>query len=283
MKKIAIVTDSTCDLPDALLEKYEIKILPLRIIYSNKEFRDRIEISGKEVYEKLDHEIPKTSLPSPEDVHNLFKKLQEQRYTHVLAILISGALSGTYNMVKNFSDKFNELKIELLDSKSLTMGLGFPVLEAARELRKTNDFSKICERAKEAMSKSKVFYVLKTLDYLRRGGRIGVLEGTVGEILGIKPIISIDQEGKYYAYAKVRGRKKSIEQLYEIIKEKSKDKKVNVAVMHGDAEEEARDLLKRIKEFRNVDETFFGPISPVLGIHTGPGLIGLITYEVIEE
>lgn len=282
MNKIAIVTDSTCDLPDEILEKYDIKILPLRIIYSNKEFRDRIEIFPKEVYEKLEIEIPKTSLPSPEDVNNLFKELQEQGYTHVLGILISSALSGTYNMVKNFTNKFNELKIELLDSKSLTMGLGFSVLEAAKEVRKTNDFSKVCKKAKEVMKHSKVFYVLKTLDYLRKGGRIGVIEGTVGELLGIKPIISIDEEGKYYAHAKVRGRKKSIEELYKIIKEKVADKKVNVAVMHGNAEREGLDLLERIKEFSNINETFFGPISPVLGVHTGPGLIGLITYDIVE-
>ncbi len=280
MNKIAIVTDSTCDLPDDVIEKFDIKMLPLRVIYSHGEFRDRIEISPREVYENLSNEIPKTSLPVPADVIALFQELEDQGYTHILAILISSGLSGTYNMVKKISDDFNKFKIELLDSKSLTMGLGFPVIEAARELIKYNDFQKVIDKAYEVINKTHTYYVLKTLEYLRKGGRIGAVEGTVGEFLGIKPIISIDDEGKYYTYCKVRGRKKSINELYKIVREKVEGKMINVAIMHGNDEKEATRLLERIKEIGNVNEIFVGQISPVLGIHTGPGLMGVVTYEV---
>lgn len=280
MNKIAIVTDSTCDLPDDVIEKFDIKMLPLRVIYSYGEFRDRMEISPREVYENLSNEIPKTSLPVPADVISLFQELEDQGYTHILAILISSGLSGTYNMVRKISDDFNKFKIELLDSKSLTMGLGFPVIEAARELIKYNDFQKVIDKAYEVINKTHTYYVLKTLEYLRKGGRIGAVEGTVGELLGIKPIISIDNKGKYYTYCKVRGRKKSINELYRIVKEKVEGKMINVAIMHGNDEKEASKLLERIKEIGNVNEIFVGQISPVLGIHTGPGLMGVVTYEV---
>ncbi|QXM05577.1 DegV family protein [Crassaminicella indica] len=280
MEKIAIVTDSSCDLPDEVVKNYDIKIIPLRIIYSKREYRDRIEICADEVYEKLENEIPKTSLPSPEDVNDLFKKLQEQGYTHVLGIFLSSALSGTYNMIKKLAEAFKGLKFKLVDSKTLSMGLGFLVLKAAEEIKKSNDFLKAYEMTEKAIKNSSLFFVLKTLDYLRKGGRIGLVEGTIGELLGIKPIISVDEEGKYYPYAKVRGRKKSIEELYKIIKEKLKDKKCKIAVMHGYAEKEAQKLIEKIKEIENVEDAFFGQISPVLGVHTGPGLIGVGVFEV---
>ncbi|QZY56275.1 DegV family protein [Crassaminicella profunda] len=280
MNKIAIVTDSSCDLPDEVVQEYDIKILPLRIIYSSKEYRDRVEISAEEVYGKLEEEIPKTSLPSPEDVTDLFERLKEEGYTHVLGLFISSGLSGTYNMVKNLTDSFKELEIKLLDAKNLSIGLGFIVLQAAKEIKISNDFLKAYEKAEKGINNSKLFFVLKTLDYLRKGGRIGVVEGTIGELLGIKPVISVDEEGKYYSYTKVRGRKKSIEELYKIAKEKLTNKRCYVAVMHGYAEKEASNLLERIKEIGNVEETFFGQISPVLGVHTGSGLIGLGIFEV---
>ncbi|WP_053956142.1 DegV family protein [Inediibacterium massiliense] len=280
MEKIAIITDSSCDLPQEWIEKYNIEVLPLRVIYSKKEFRDRVEISPQEVYESLEIETPKTSLPSPEDAKNLFQKLQDEEYTHVLGIFISSGLSGTYNMVKNVANEFKKLTIELMDSKTLSMGLGFLVLEAAKEAYKNSNFEQIIEKTKKILHKSDLFYVLKTLEYLRKGGRIGLVEGTVGEILGIKPIISIDEEGKYYTYKKVRGRKKSIEDIYSIVKEKIKNKRIDIAIMHGDAEEEAKKLLERIKEIGNINEILFSQISPVLGVHTGPGLIGVVTFEI---
>ncbi|WP_129600008.1 DegV family protein [Anaerophilus nitritogenes] len=280
MEKIAVITDSSCDLPQEWIQKYNIEVLPLRVIYSQQEFRDRVEISPQEVYENLEIETPKTSLPSPEDAKNLFHKLQEQEYTHVLGIFISSGLSGTYNMVKNVADEFEKLTIELVDSKTLSMGLGFLVLEAAKEVYKNSNFAQIIEKIKKILHKSELFYVLKTLEYLRKGGRIGLVEGTVGEILGIKPIISIDEDGKYYTYKKVRGRKKSIDDIYSIVKEKIKDKRIDIAIMHGNAEEEAKKLLERIKDIGNINETLFSQISPVLGVHTGPGLIGVVTFEV---
>ena len=280
MTKIAIVTDSSCDLTDDIIQKYNIKILPLKIIYSDGEYRDRFEISPEQIYERFEEEIPKSSLPTPDDAITLFKELEQEGTTHVLIITISAGLSGTNNMLRVVSSEFENMIFEILDSKALSLGLGIPVIEAAKEREQSNDFEKVVERAKSVIYGTRAYFVVKTLEYLKKGGRIGKVEGTIGDILQIKPIISINEEGIYYTYKKVRGRTKSIKELREIVAEKAKDKLIKVAVVHGNALEEAKELLEEIKSLKNVKETFFGQISPVLVVHTGPGLVGVITTEI---
>ncbi|MBM7614314.1 DegV family protein [Alkaliphilus hydrothermalis] len=283
MTKIAIVADSTSDLIEEDVKKYNIKILPLRVVYSEEEeYRDRVEITPEEIYARFDKDIPTTSLPSPEDTINLFKQLEDEGYTHVIVTTISSGLSGTMNMIQNVASDFKNLVIEIIDSKALTMGLGFPVLEGAKELQKSNDFVKTVQIIKETIKKTEVYFVVKTLEYLKKGGRIGKVEGTIGELLSIKPIISITEEGIYYTYKKVRGRNKSLQEIYNLVKEKARDKMVNVAVAHGNAYEEAHSLLERIKELKNVKHTVFTQVSPVMVVHTGPGLMGVVISEYTE-
>lgn len=280
MTKIAIVTDSTSDLLDEIIKEYDINVLPLKVVYSDtEEYRDRVEITPEDIYKRFDRDIPTTSLPSPEDTANLFKKLEGDGYTHVIVTTISTGLSGTMNMIRNVAEDFKNMVFEIIDSKALTMGLGFPVLEGAKELKKSNDFDKTVQKIKDTIKNTEVYFVVKTLDYLKKGGRIGKVEGTIGELLNIKPIISIDKNGIYYTFKKVRGRKKSVQDIYNLVKEKASDKMVNIAVAHGNAQEEAYGLLEKIKELKNVKHTIFTQISPVMVVHTGPGLIGIVISE----
>jgi len=280
MAKIAIVTDSSCDLPEDIITRYNIKLLPLRIIYSDVEYRDRFEISPEEIYERFAEEIPTSSLPSPEDAIKLFKQLEDESYTHVLVVTISAGLSGTNSMVKVVTAEFPNLTFEVIDSKSLSYGVGIPIIEAAKELEKSNDFSLMVGKTKAVIEVTRAFFVVKTLEYLRKGGRIGKVEGTIGDILQIKPVISINSEGIYYTYKKVRGRKKSLNELFDLVAEKAKEKVLNIAIVHGNAYDEAKELVDRIKSLQNIKETFFGQISPVMVVHTGPGLVGVIISEV---
>lgn len=280
MTKIAIVSDSTSDLIDEVVKKYDIKILPLRVIYSDvEEYRDRVEITPEDIYERFHRDIPTTSLPSPEDTVNLFRKLEEEGYTHVIVTTISSGLSGTMNMIHNVAEDFKNMVFEIIDSKALTMGLGFPVIEGAKELQKSNNFEKVVQKIKDTIENTEVYFVVKTLEYLKKGGRIGKVEGTIGELLDIKPIISINEHGIYYTFKKIRGRNKSIQEIYNLVKEKARDKMVNIAVAHGNAYEEAYALLEKMKEFNNVKNTVFTQISPVMVVHTGPGLIGVVISE----
>lgn len=282
MQKIAIITDSTCDLSDEILNKYNIRFVPLRIIFSTEEFIDRITLTAQEFYDKLKNEIPKTSLPSPKDTVALFEELRKEGFTHVLSINLSSGLSGTYEMMNNVAKQFKDICIEVIDARTLSMGLGFLVLEAVKSLQETCDFSAMVEEVKAKIHNISTFFVIPSLEYLRKGGRIGKVAGTIGDLMQIKPIISIDVEGKYFTFDKVRGRKQSLNRMFEIVKEKTLNKLSEVAVLHGMAEEEGRELLEKIKNLPTVKTTFFEQISPVLGVHTGPGLVGIVINNIYK-
>lgn len=154
-------------------------------------------------------------------------------------------------------------------------------MEAARKLQTSTDFQEIVKIAQSVSGKTKLYFVLSTLEYLKRGGRIGYVSGTIGELLNIKPIISVNSEGKYITYAKVRGRDQSLKKLFDILIESTQAGQYLVAIVHGGAEQEARKLWQKAKELPNIEELFFNQISPVMGVHTGPGLVGVIISPVV--
>ena len=276
--KIALITDSSCDLPSEILSKYSIFTLPLRVIYGNKEYRDGIDITPQEIYSRMPDEIPKTSMASPSDCASLLQNLQNKGIKNILSINISGGLSGTYDMVKMVSKDFPDLNVIAIDSKSLSIGLGFMVYEAAKMISEGFDIDYVKNKVLSLRDKIKIFYCLPVLEYLKKGGRINTVAATIGDIIDIKPIISINEEGKYYSHAKVRGRKRSLDKLVEIAKEISEGHTVRLAVMHGSAEKEAQKIKDTLSKLPNVKDIIFGQIGPALGVHTGPGLVGVCVY-----
>ncbi len=281
MTKIAIVTDSTSDLELELARKLNFHILPLRVVFSDSEqYLDGIEIKPEEVYARMPAETPSTSMPGPAEIRALFKKLQDEGYTQIVTIHISSGLSSTLDVVKSVAQDFPELEIEAIDSKALSMGLGFLVLKAVKLRDLGYRFRDLVEQLYEAQKRIKVFFVVRTLEYLKKGGRIGLVQGTLGEVLDVKPIISINEDGKYYTYSKIRGRAKSLVKLKEIFYELTRGKTINLFVAHSDALEEAKAIFDELKESTTtkIKETWFGQIGPVMGVHAGPGLIG-ICYE----
>lgn len=278
MEKIALITDSSCDLPQDIIKQYHIHILPLHIIFKNGDFRDRVDITSEQFYERLKTEIPSTSMPSVGETLELFENLKKEGYTHVLAILLSSRLSGTWSMVESLKEKVADLGINLkiINSKALSLGLGFLVMHAGELIKNNTPLSDIITKVEELVKETKVFFVLKTLEYLRKGGRIGLVEGTIGDILDIKPIISINEEGIYYSVAKVRGRIRSLNKIMEVAKEAIGNRRVFLAVMHGDALDEAQYLMGKLKESQlNIEKSFIGQTTASMAVHTGPGLIGI--------
>lgn len=278
-QKIAIMTDSTSDIPQDLIEQYNIQVLPLRILFGNTEYRDGVEISAEEVYKRLPYELPTTSLPSPADVLATFERLKEEGFTHVVAIHISSGLSGTAALIESLASDIKEPVIQVIDSKNISMGLGYTVIEAARKLAQDANFEAVCSHVQEMLTRMKVYFVLETMEYLQKGGRIGKVAGTLGQILRIKPIITVNEEGVYTTYAKIRGRRQSVDKLFEIVKKHLSKPLHNVAVCHGAAKEEAQQLVERIKTLGNLGELLTGHVSPVIGVHTGPGTLGLVVYQ----
>lgn len=279
-QKVAIVTDSSCDLTAEQLTHYGIHLISLRVVYSGGEYRDRLEITADELYALMEKELPKTSLPLPEDVSALYEKLASEGYTHVLHFTISSGLSGTYNMVRMLAEDYQgDMNIEVIDSLTLSTGLGMMVLEAAETLAVTGSPAEAVARARAMRVSQLGTFVIKTLEYLRKGGRIGLVEGVVGSILQLKPIIFVNDEGVYQTLAKARGYTNAIDTMIKEAIAKFGDKKICLSVVHGAAADEAKKLLDKLKTVLNVADSFIASVSPVLAIHTGPGLLGIVAHE----
>jgi len=281
-EKIAVVTDSTSDLSREELKENGIYSLPLKVIYSDGQYQDRIEITPSEVYESMEREIPTTSMPSPQEIEDLYNELKEEGYTHIISIHISAGLSATYNNCRMVADQIEGIEVEVVDSKMLSKALGRLVLYAA-ELVESGQYSfrELVEKVEAKREKIDVFFVVETLKYLKAGGRIGKVSGTIAQLLNIKPIISIDDEGEYYTFDKIRGRSRSIKKMFNIIKNKiEKKKKYLVDVAHAAAEEEAEKLIEKFKNISAVESTFLSEISPVMVVHAGPGLLGIVLTEL---
>lgn len=279
MEKIAIITDSSCDLSKEIIEKYNIFMLSLRVIYKDREYLDRVEIFPQEVYDKLSEEIPTTSLPSLNDMEEMYSKIESEGYTHIIAITLSSGLSGTFNALKLVSQNHTNIITSLYDSKVLSLGLGLIVEECANLLAQGKSFEETVSLLPDFQKRMGMYYVLETLEYLKKGGRIGLVAATLGEMLKIKPIISINDQGKYYTYDKVRGRKQSISKLMDIAMKTLKDIKAKIYILQGDALDEAQAMAEIFKSIPNVVSLSVGDISPALVVHTGPGLLGIIVLK----
>lgn len=275
-ERVALVTDSACDLLDEQLAQYDIRIVPLRIATSQGEFRDRLEISAEQLYTILENEIPKTSLPLPEDVSAMYRQLKAEGATRVLHLTISGGLSGTYNMVNVIAGETEDLKVDVFDTRTLSCGLGLLVLEAADCLERGMNVDSVIERLTKVRKHQLGAFVIRTLEYLRKGGRIGLVEGVVGSLLQIKPVIYVNDDGVYATLAKARGFARALTAMQEEFFRRFQGRKIRVAVVHGNAETDARSLLELFREKLDVVSGFISPVSPALAIHTGPGLVGAI-------
>lgn len=285
-QKIAVLADSGSDVPKEIIEKYNVKVIPLKIIFKEGEYIDKVTITADEVYTKMKNEIPTTSLPGADDIKKILNEIKAEGYEKVLAVTISSALSGTYNMVRLVAEDYEGLDIFAVDTKNIGIGSGFTAIEAARLADEDVEWETIKEKLLRMVERSKVFFHVPTLEYLQKGGRIGLVTSVVGSLLNLKPIISCNDEGIYYTVAKVRGTKKSIEKMVQLAQEFAEpSKKYNLALVYGgegvvkEAEKIKQELMSRLANFK---EIFFDQVSPALGVHTGPGLIG-VGVQLLED
>ena len=280
MEKIALITDSASDINSELIKKYNIHVLPFKIIFSDKEYKDGVDITPSMLYEKLPTEIPTTSLPSISEFTELLEKLKSDGYTHAIIITISNCFSGTFNAARLASESVSDITTFVFDSLTLTMSEGAMVLETATLIEEGKSFNEITNELPTIRKKIDVFFTLDTLTYLKKGGRIGKVAGTIAEALNIKPIITIKDDG-FHTYSKVRGTKQSISKLSNILNDYLAKGKCKVWIMNGDAPDKADLLYNAIKNSNNLVEcTLGGMIGPALGVNTGPGLVGFIVEMV---
>ncbi|MGG5322451.1 DegV family EDD protein [Enterococcus pernyi] len=281
--KIAILVDSGTDVPQEIIDMYNIYVIPLKIIYKDREYTDKVDITPEEIYKRLPEEIPGTSLPDGESITKIFYQIKNDGYDKVLAITISSGLSGTNNVVRLVAQEQEGIQTHVLDTKNIGIGAGFTAIQAAKWIEDGMEWDTLIDELVALAERTKVFFNVATLEYLQKGGRIGLVASILGNALKLNPIISCNEEGIYYTVGKARGRKKSLDKTMSYVKEAVGDAKVfNLAVAHGAAEEEAIEMKARFeREFPNVQEIYFGQISPALVVHTGPGLLG-IGVQILE-
>ena len=280
--KIAVLTDSGANLTKQFVEEHKnLFVVPLMILIDGKEYRDQVEITAEEIYNKIDTHDIKTSLPSPKDIEDTLKKIKDEGYTHLLAISISSGLSGTFNSLRLILNEEKDLEIISYDTRTLGGGEGFIVEYALELLNKGTDFKKIVPKLEELRYKdSLAFYTINTLKYLTAGGRIGKVEGTLGDLLHIKPVITVNEDGVYVTLSKAFGHKRALIKMKSILMEKFGNDLIDLIVHYGDDEAQAIELSKKLKESLNIRNTKVIRLTPVLGVHTGPEIVAYVAKKV---
>ncbi|WP_034550296.1 DegV family protein [Carnobacterium funditum] len=277
--KVAFLVDSGSNVPEEYVELGNMNVIPLKIIYKDEEFIDNVNITAQDVYDRLSEEIPTTSLPSGEVISDIFKKIQDDGFKKVICVTISSGLSGTNNMVRVISESFTDMDILTIDSKNIGIGSGLIAVQAYKYLEAGLDWETIKMKLQEDVLKSKMFFHVPTLEYLQKGGRIGLVASILGNMLNLKPIITCNDEGVYHTVAKIRGSKKSVQKAIDLAVDfAGTAKKYNLAIAYGGktAKNQVNEIRSVLKEKLPLFDTIFeGEVSPALGVHTGPGLIGI--------
>jgi len=273
---IKIVTDSTCDLPKDLIEKHNIKVVPLSVNFGEESYLDGIEISNKEFYEKLRNsdKLPTTSQVNPGEFVGVFNEILNSG-DEVLGIFLAREFSGTFHSAEIAKDIIKSDKIHLMDSRGVTGALAAVVLAAADLTKRGLSIESIKLRLEEHIRNSKSIIIVDTLEYLVKGGRISKAQGAIGSMLSVKPILKIE-DGKLERLAKVRGRKKGIKWIIEWIKDNRFDlSDKRVFILDTDDPDFHESIKKAIKENFQVGEIIDIEVGAVVGTHGGPGCGGI--------
>ncbi|MCS7009790.1 MAG: DegV family protein [Anaerolineales bacterium] len=278
MSKVAIVTDSTAYLPPSIIETYQLTITPQILIWGDETFQDGVDIQPEEFYQRLATAkvMPTTSQVPVVTMQKTFEKLLEAGYD-VLGIFISSKFSGTIQSAMQAKEALGKAadKIAIVDSLSTSMGMGFQVLMAARAAQAGASLQECQKIAEDVRGRTGIFFVVDTLEFLHRGGRIGGAQALLGSALNIKPVLTI-VNGRIETADKVRTKGKAINRMIDLAVESVSGKTpVRLATLHANAESEAQQILQEVSSRLNPVETFLTTVSPVIGTHTGPGTVGL--------
>jgi len=247
-EKIAVLVDSGSDVPKNYRDRYRMYVVPLTIIYKDAEYRDGFDIQPEDVYARFPKEVPTTSLPSPSTVSEVFRRIKADGYDKVIAVAISSGLSGTYELFRSFGPAPEGLETRYIDTKNIGIGSGFSAIRAGELIEKGLPFADVCREVESAALRTKIFFCVSTLEYLAKGGRIGLVAAMLGTLLDLKPVVSCNEAGIYYTVAKARGRKKSLSlALAKAVEFAAGATEYNITVMHGAAKDEADELLTALK------------------------------------
>jgi DegV family protein with EDD domain len=274
---VKVVTDSTADLPESLVRKHHLTVVPLHVHFGEEDYRDGVDIWASEFYHKLETGgvLPHTSQPSPGDFLQVYERLTSDG-SEVVSIHLSRVLSGTHQSAELARHLLPKPAVTVVDSTSASLGLGLIVLEAARRAEEGAGREEVAEAARRASRRFVLFFVVDTLEYLQKNGRLGRASAFLGSLLNIKPLLTLE-DGVVTPVEKVRGKGKALGRMFDLLQERVGRKPTRAAVVHADRPDEALGAVEQLKQqFNLVEPPVVGDIGPVIGSHVGPGTIGVI-------
>ncbi|MBC8249295.1 MAG: DegV family protein [Anaerolineales bacterium] len=276
---IKIVTDSTADVPQELMERYDIRQVPINIQFGTETYQEGIEIDRPTFYRKLEEVMPTSSQPSPGQLVEVYRPLAEDGHS-IISIHVTSKHSGTYQSAVLAKSMLPEADIEVFDSLSISIGTGYQVLAAARAAEEGKSMGEIIQLLEGIRSRMYLYLTPATLKYLQKSGRVGKLAGSLASLLNVKPIIKVE-DGLLEAFEKVRTRGKALDRLVELTEEAvGTTEPVKLGIPHAQIPAEAEKLKERLESTFNCDEMIVVDLACSLTVHGGPGVIGIISYRV---
>ncbi len=283
MARIHVVTDSGSDLPKDVRERFGISVVPLTIQFGDDIYRDGVDMQVDEFYERLrtGDTLPSTCQPSPADFVKVYESIAEAGDT-IISVHLSSKLSGTYQSSVLAASMLPDIDIVSIDTLSASMGIGLAAIAAAEAVKQEKPKDEVIAVTERAVEQLGVYFMVDTLEFLKRNGRIGRASALMGTLLNIKPILTL-QDGVVTPFEKARGKAKALKRISEAIAQYSEEhtgKKLRFGITHAAALDDAEKIAAEIKEQFPVHDIVIGPIGPTIGVHVGPGTLAVLFYPV---
>jgi DegV family protein with EDD domain len=278
MAKVKIITDSTADIPKSIAEELDITVVPLKVLFGEDTYEDGIDITANEFYEKLASNtiMPTTSQPTPYQFEEVYQEVAREEATQIISIHLSAKLSGTFQSAFIARDMLkDQIDVTVVDSKRASYAIGIIVVEIAKLAKAGATKEQCLERLNELLNTSAIYFMVDTLEFLQKNGRIGKASALFGSLLKIKPILSLTKEGEVFPYDKVRGQKKAIAKVYEFLERDFGSQPIHVGISHANTLENASEIMTEMKSRFNISSEMITDIGPVIGAHVGPGTIAI--------
>lgn len=282
-QRIAVITDTGTDTPAAFAREHDVRIVPLRINFSDgSTYESGVTITPEQLVERMATEVPSTSLPSPAIIRREFDRARDDGYVAAIFVSISSGLSATCDTVRMVADQLDDFPVEVVDTRTIGVAAGLVVMEAVRMVEEGITLQHIGAMLELVAHKNSVFFSVKSLDYLRKGGRISASVYRLGTALNIKPVITCNEEGAYVVARKARGWERSIDTEIALVEEQArKYDKVRVAICCSSACDMFDELEERVlAQVDNAVEVIRSGISADLLVHTGPEIVGIAIQGV---
>lgn len=277
-QRIAVITDTGTDTPREFAEEHDVRVVPLRINFPDgTTFESGVDITPAELVARMDRGVPTTSLPSPQTIRKAIERAREDGYGAAVFVTISSGLSATCDTVRLVAKQVGNFPVLVIDTLNIGLAAGMVVMEAVRQVEAGTRLDRLASALEEVASKTYVFFSVKSLSFLRKGGRISEAVYRIGSVLNIKPIITCDQHGRYVIAKKARGWLRSIEAELALAAERAAGlPKVRVGICCSASCEMFHELEERVRErIPNVLEVIRSGVSADLLVHTGPDLVGI--------